>query len=90
MLALRTNTIAQRARDDFGIDSVPADRRAGHYLGLRFRGGVPPDLPARLAASKVYVSVRGEAMRVTPHAWNTDADVEKMFAVLRTVLKTRG
>ncbi len=77
-----TEAIAQRARADFGIDSVPGNRRAGHYLGLRFRGGVPPDLPARLAAENVHVSVRGRAMRVTPHLWVTDADVEKLFAVL--------
>jgi len=82
-LALRTNAIAERARAELGIGSVPSHRRAGHYLGLRFAGGIPPELPARLAASKVYVSVRGQAMRVTPHVWNTDEDVERLFAVLR-------
>jgi Selenocysteine lyase len=41
-LALRTNKIAQRARDDFGIDSVPADRRAGHYLGCASGAGFRP------------------------------------------------
>jgi selenocysteine lyase/cysteine desulfurase len=84
-LSLRTNAIAERARAELGIGSVPSHRRAGHYLGLRFAGGVPPELPARLAANKVYVSVRGQAMRVTPHLWNADEDVEKLFAVLRTV-----
>jgi selenocysteine lyase/cysteine desulfurase len=89
-LTLRTNAIAERARADFGIGSVPSDRRAGHYLGLRFSGGIPGDLPARLAASNVHVSVRGAAMRVTPHVWNTDEDVERLFGVLWTVLKKRG
>jgi selenocysteine lyase/cysteine desulfurase len=83
-LRRRTRAIAERALADLGIGSVPDARRAGHYLGLRFPGGVPGDLPARLAASNVHVSVRGTAMRVTPHVWNTDADVEKLFAVLRT------
>jgi selenocysteine lyase/cysteine desulfurase len=82
-LRLRTDAIAERARAELGIGSVPAHRRAGHYLGLRFAGGIPPDLPGRLAASHVHVSVRGEAMRVTPHLWNTDEDVESLFAVLR-------
>jgi len=84
-LSLRTNAIAERARAELGIGSVPPHRRAGHYLGLRLPGGIPPELPARLAASKVYVSVRGHAMRVTPHLWNTDEDTERLFAVLRTV-----
>src|SRR5215472_12638984 len=85
-LRLRTCAIAERARGEFGISSVPADRRAGHYLGLRFSGGIPSDLPKRLAAAQVYVSVRGRAMRVTPHVWNTDEDVAKLFAVLKTAL----
>jgi selenocysteine lyase/cysteine desulfurase len=86
-LGLRTEAIAQHARAQFGIDSVPAARRAGHYLGLRFRGGVPPDLTARLAAQGVHVSVRGNAMRVTPHLWVTDADIDRLFAALRTVIE---
>src|SRR5262249_761513 len=81
-LRLRTEAIAEQARADFGIASVPAQRRAGHYLGLRFAGGIPPDLPARLAAAHVHVSVRGPAVRVTPHLWNTGAGVEELFAVL--------
>ena len=85
-LRLRTAAIAERARGEFGIGSVPAHRRASHYLGLRFSGGVPSDLPMRLAAARVYVSVRGQAMRVTPHVWNTDDDVEKLFSVLKTAL----
>ena len=89
-LRRRTAAIAAWARAEFGIGSVPDARRAGHYLGLRFAGGVPADLPARLAASNVHVSVRGTAMRVTPHLWNTDADVERLFAVLREAVKRRG
>lgn len=85
-LRLRTAAIAERARGEFGIGSVPAHRRASHYLGLRFSGGIPSDLPMRLAAAKVHVSVRGQAMRVTPHVWNTDDDVEKLFSVLKTAL----
>jgi selenocysteine lyase/cysteine desulfurase len=81
-LARRTEAIAARARAEFGIDSVPSDRRAGHYLGLRFRDRVLADLPVRLAAERVYVSVRAAAMRVTPHLWTTDTDVERLFAVL--------
>jgi len=85
-MRLRTAAIAERARGEFAIGSVPANRRASHYLGLRFSGGIPSDLPMRLAAAQVYVSVRGQAMRVTPHVWNTDDDVEKLFSVLKTAL----
>ena len=84
-LSARTAAIAGRARE-MGLDSQPADRRAGHFLGLRFDGGVPPGLLDALAREKVYVSVRGSSMRVTPHLYNTDADVERLFAALERVV----
>ncbi len=86
-LKARNDSIAERAKDDLGLDGVPPHRRAGHFLGLRLGGRFPADLPSRLAAAGVYVSVRGRSLRVTPHVWNTDADVEKLFAVLRATLR---
>lgn len=80
------DAIAERARAELGLDTVRADRRAGHYLGLRFGDAVPADLPGKLAAEKIFVSVRGKAMRVTPHVYNTDADIERLFKVLKAVL----
>ena len=32
------------------------------------------------------MSVRGSSMRVTPHLYNTDADVDRLFAALEPVL----
>lgn len=86
-LAARNAAIAERAEAELGLSSAPAHRRAGHFLGLRFGGEVPVDLPARLAAKKVYVSVRGRSMRVTPHLYNSDEDVERLFSVMKTALK---
>src|SRR5256886_429395 len=85
-LAARRPALADRARGKFGCGRARAHRRRSHYLGLRFSGGIPSDLPMRLAAAQVHVSVRGQAMRVTPHVWNTDDDVEKLFSVLKTAL----
>ena len=84
-LTARTAAIAERARA-IGLDSQPAERRAGHFLGLQFPEGVPPGLLDALAHEKVYVSVRGSSVRVTPHLYNTDADVERLFAALEPVL----
>ncbi|MFN4309844.1 MAG: aminotransferase class V-fold PLP-dependent enzyme [Ferrovibrio sp.] len=85
-LASRTAMIASRAREEFGLGSAPVQKRAGHFLGLRFKNGVPADLPVRLAAGNVFVSVRGQSMRVTPHVYNTDDDVERLFRVLKSAL----
>ena len=32
------------------------------------------------------MSVRGTSMRVTPHLYNTDEDVDRLFAALERVL----
>lgn len=85
-LAERTAAIAQRAAE-LGLGSAPRERRAGHFLGLRFAGGVPAGLPEKLAAAKVYASVRGASLRVTPHLYNTDADVDRLFEVLEQELR---
>ena len=70
-----------------GVGTVPRDRRAGHYLGLRFPGGVPAGLAERMAAVKVHASVRGrDAMRVTPHLWVTPSDEDRFVEVLRAAL----
>jgi selenocysteine lyase/cysteine desulfurase len=82
-LKARNDSIAHRAKEELGLDSVSPDRRAGHYLGFRFGDTVPLDLPARLASAKIFVSVRGRSMRVTPHVWNTDDDIEKLFSALK-------
>ncbi|MEE8246966.1 MAG: aminotransferase class V-fold PLP-dependent enzyme [Alphaproteobacteria bacterium] len=88
-LAARTDGIAERARA-LGIEALPRRLRAGHYLGLRFPGGVPEGLAEGLAAERVYVSVRGrDAVRVTPHLWVNDADEERLFAVLEAKLAGR-
>lgn len=85
-LAARTVDIAARAAR-LGLGSAPPALRAGHFLGLRFPGGgLPAGLPAALAAEQVYVSVRGASMRVTPHLYNTDEDVDRLFAALERTL----
>ena len=82
----RTDRIAERAAD-MGICALPPEHRAGHYLGLRFPGGVPEGLADRLAQKNVYVSVRGrDAVRVTPHLWVTDEDEDRFFEVLTSAL----
>ena len=80
-LGSMTQTIADRARA-LGLDSVPSDRRAGHYLGLTMASGLPDDLPAELAKRDVFVSVRGSSIRITPHVYNDERDIERLMSAL--------
>lgn len=70
---------------ELGLKVLPEDRRAGHFLGLVFPGGVPDGTAARLAAEKIFVSVRGRSVRVTPHLYNDDEDLERLIAALKSL-----
>jgi selenocysteine lyase/cysteine desulfurase len=80
-LQAMTGRIAAQAAE-MGFQVAPDARRAPHLLGLYLPTGLPADLPARLAARNVYASVRGDAIRVAPHLYNTPEDIDRLFAVL--------
>jgi selenocysteine lyase/cysteine desulfurase len=84
-LAARTAAIAERALG-LGLSASPPELRAGHYVGLRFPRGMPDSLPERLAREQVHVSLRGDSLRVTPHLYNHDEDVARLFRVLEQVV----
>ena len=85
-LAARNRTIAERAAG-LGFSYIPHHLRAGHFLGLRAAHGLPEGLIEGLAAANVMVSVRGgTSLRITPHLWNNDADVERLFEALAATL----
>jgi selenocysteine lyase/cysteine desulfurase len=80
-----TDLIEVQARER-NIEAIPAKSRARHMVGLKLGSAVPEDLAARLAKERVFVSVRGESVRVSPHLYNTERDVGRLFEVLEGVL----
>ena len=81
-LKTKTDEIAAMARE-MGLETAPNAMRAPHLIGLRLTAAPPRDLPSRLAEDGVYVSVRGSAIRVAPHVYNTAADSDRLFQALR-------
>lgn len=84
-VAALTSSIAERAQA-LGLEAVPEGKRAGHYLGLKKPGGLPEGLLPKLAERNVFVSVRGPSIRVTPHVYNDERDVDRFIAALEDVL----
>ena len=80
-----TDLVEMEAKER-GLEPIPAESRARHMIGLRLGAGVPEDLATRLARENVFVSVRGESVRVSPHLYNTAKDVERLFEVLDRVI----
>jgi cysteine desulfurase/selenocysteine lyase len=59
-------------------------RAGGEWSGIvcfRPRGGESPeDLVARLTAARVSVAARSGVVRISPHFYNTTADIDRLFA----------
>ncbi|MGB9232984.1 MAG: aminotransferase class V-fold PLP-dependent enzyme [Terriglobales bacterium] len=73
------------AAAELGFSAPGEPLRAPHYLCLRRAKAIPPELTHMLAQEKVFVSVRGTSMRVTPHVYNTVEDCDRLIACLRRI-----
>ena len=71
---------------ELGLNVVPAEKRAGHILGLRFPKGLPEGILERLAEKNAFVSIRGSAIRVSPHLYNNEQDISCLLNVLGELL----
>ncbi len=69
--------------DGMGLEVEVPEYRASHLFGLRSR--LPFNMnrvTESLKSNKVQVSIRGEAIRVSPHVYNNEADMESLFLSL--------
>jgi len=80
-----TNFLAEEITK-LGLEVVTAKSRAGHILGARFPDGLPPGLMESLRSRNVFVSVRGNAVRIAPHVYNNQQDLEKTVAAIKSSL----
>jgi selenocysteine lyase/cysteine desulfurase len=73
-------------RSPTGPAVAPRQLRAPHMIGIVSTGGLPEDLPNRLAQEKIFVSVRGNAIRIAPHLYTTETEIERLFNALQRAL----
>jgi selenocysteine lyase/cysteine desulfurase len=79
--------LAERlAGTPYGI--VPPDQRGAHLFGIRApEGALLPRIQAELAGRNLFVSLRGTAIRVSPHVYNTESDMAALAEALRAALR---
>lgn len=67
---------------------IVADKadRVPHIIGLSMPGGIAGALAPKLAKNKVYVSIRGDSIRISPHLYNTPQDVDRLLSSLEEAL----
>ena len=84
-LSILTKEIEQRVLK-IGGSALPAGKRAAHMIGIRLPNGLPDQLSKRLASENIFVSIRGDSIRVAPHLYNDKADIDRLFEVLDEIL----
>ena len=88
-LAEYTRPIAEWARDR-GLNVTDDRFRAGHYVGIRFPGGLPEGVVERLEAQGVFVSKRSDVLRITPHLYNNERDRVRLLDGLAGLVEPSG
>jgi selenocysteine lyase/cysteine desulfurase len=81
-LSMLTGRLAE-GLPNAGVTVSPAHLRAPHVLSLSFPDGMPHELPDRLAAENVFVSPRLGRLRISPHVYNDEADVDRFLETFR-------
>jgi selenocysteine lyase/cysteine desulfurase len=81
-LALLTERLADGLRN-CGVIVPDAAVRAPHILSLRFPSGMPEGLVERLAAENIFVAPRVGRMRISPHVYNDEEDVDRFVTTFR-------
>lgn len=83
-LAMLTDKLADGLANT-GVQVLDKKLRAPHVLSLYFPKGMATDLPKKLAAENVYAAPRLGRLRISPHVYNDEQDVERFVEVFRKV-----
>ncbi len=84
-LAMLTSRLADGLRGST-VHITDSRVRAPHILSLGFRGGMPPGLIEKLAAENIHVAPRIGRMRISPHVYNDEGDVDRFIAAFHRLV----
>jgi selenocysteine lyase/cysteine desulfurase len=82
-LRMLTTRLADGLRNT-AVQIPETSLRAPNILSLGFPNGMPAGLIERLATADVHVAARLGRMRISPHVYNDETDVDKFLDVFRT------
>jgi selenocysteine lyase/cysteine desulfurase len=57
--------------------------RVANVAGLRLPRGIPPGLLSRLESQGIYVADRQGTLRVSPHVYNDESDIDRLIEALQ-------
>lgn len=80
---------ASQELEGLGCEIASGEKRAHHLFGIRYSSELfdADKLAAALQEKQVYLSKRGDALRVSPHLYNDAEDVSKLVACFELARK---
>ena len=85
-LNLYTNRLEQRL-SEIGFKSCNRAYRSPHYLGVTYTQVLPEDLLQQLASKQIFISQRGEFLRIAPYLYNNQHDADVLIDALVEILR---
>ncbi|WP_425067698.1 aminotransferase class V-fold PLP-dependent enzyme [Reyranella sp.] len=83
-LAMLTDRLADGLAN-CGVRVIDRKLRAPHLLCLQFPQGMADELPQKLTAENVYAAPRLGRLRISPHVYNDEQDVDRFVDVFKKV-----
>jgi selenocysteine lyase/cysteine desulfurase len=87
-LAQTTDRIEQEA-GAVGLTLTARDR-GPHMLGISLPGPARQRMGSALAEAGVFAGVRGSSLRISPHLWTTERDIDRLVGALATATDGTG
>lgn len=78
-----TNYLADAAPS---LGLTAAAHHAPHMIGLA-HAALPQDILKKLVAQQIYISQRGNALRISPHVYNTREEIDRLIVALKQILR---
>jgi selenocysteine lyase/cysteine desulfurase len=88
-IAARLAELTRRLADGLrggNLSVADARVRTPHILCLSFRDGMPKDLVERLAAEQIFVASRVGRLRISPHVYNDEGDIERFLKAFKKLM----
>jgi selenocysteine lyase/cysteine desulfurase len=85
-LSMLTDRLADGLANS-GVRVLDRKLRAPHVLSLQFPQGMAQDLPKKLAAENVYAAPRLGRLRISPHVYNDEEDVDRFVETFKRVAR---
>lgn len=72
--------------NDMGLFVENKEARGAHLFGIKFPKDKMENLATALKVNRVSVSIRGEFIRVSPHVYNDERDMNKLLRALKSAI----